>query len=160
MIELRDQVTQTDKNDGDVEGALRELREYVHTHMNTNLVSGDNAIKPPVQLKYQYERLVKAEKDKTAKANEQIYSKAQAYCERLYPDSFSGGPRVPCIQNYVSSQGVKEKPVEEGLYKFDFVSPSWSPDLAGWSLVLAVLFLVLFLVWRGIEHWVRHELDN
>jgi hypothetical protein len=26
------------------------------------------------------------------------------------------------------------------MYKFDFVSPSWSPDLAGFSLLLAILF--------------------
>lgn len=160
MIELRNQVTQADKNNGDVEGALRELREYVHAHMNTNLSSGDNAIKPPIQLKYRYERLVKAEKERVASANEQIYSKAQAHCERLYPQSFSGGPRVPCIQDYVSSNGVKERQIEEGLYKFDFVSPAWSPDLAGLSLVLAISLAVLFLVWRGIEHWIRLQLTD
>jgi hypothetical protein len=44
MIELREQVFEADKEDGDVEGALRELREHVHSHMNTDLASGENAV--------------------------------------------------------------------------------------------------------------------
>ena len=40
-------------------------------------------------------------------------------------------------------QEVWEK---EGLYKFDFVSAKWSPDLAGWSLVVAVASLVGFII--------------
>src|ERR1700709_495416 len=69
MIQLRDKVTQADQQNGDVETALRNLRGYVYAHMNTNLSAGPNAIKPPIQLKYRYERLVQAEKDKVAKAN-------------------------------------------------------------------------------------------
>lgn len=160
MIHLRDAVTQADKDNGDVETALRNLREYVYAHMNTNLSSGNN-IKPPIQLKYRYDRLVAAEQAKYADANTQVYTDAQHYCEQLYPGSFSGGPRVPCITNYVSSHPVASaQPIPDSLYKFDFVSPTWSSDLAGWSLVLAVIFLSLFIIRYGLERWVRAELHS
>ena len=35
---------------------------------------------------------------------------------------------------------------QPGLYEFDFLSPTWSPDLAGWSLVLAVLTSLGFVM--------------
>lgn len=159
MIRLRDAVTQADKDNGDVETALRNLREYVYSHMNTNLSTGNN-IKPPIQLKYRYDRLVEAEKAKTAQASGQVYTDAQAYCEKLYPGSFSGGPRVPCITDYVNSHPVPgASSIPDSLYKFDFVSPTWSPDLAGWTLVLSVIFLMLFIVRYGLERWARAELS-
>ena len=49
--------------------------------MNTNLSSGGNAIKPPIQLKYTYERLLATEQAKTAASNSKIYTEAQAYCQ-------------------------------------------------------------------------------
>jgi hypothetical protein len=159
MVRLRDQVAQADKDDGDVETALRNLREYVYAHMNTNLATG-NQVKPPIQLKYRYERLLKAEQDKAAVSSSQIYTQAQATCERLYPQSFSGGSRVPCIQDYVTSHGVQAKTIPDALYKFDFVSPLWSPDLAGWSMVLSAVFLALFIIRYGMERWMRLELKH
>jgi hypothetical protein len=48
MIELREQVFQADKEDGDVESALRELRSFVYGHMHTELSSGNNPVKPPI----------------------------------------------------------------------------------------------------------------
>lgn len=158
MIELRDAVVQADKQNGDTEAALRNLREYVHAHMNTDLASGPNAIRPPIQLKYRYERLVAAEKQRVAAQNAEIYTVAQEVCERRFPAGLSGGSRVPCIEQYVTQNGVREQPIPEGLYKFDFVSPFWSPDLAGWSLVASAIFLLLGLFRFGMERWIKSEL--
>lgn len=146
MLELRQAVFVADERGGDVEATLRELRQHVYTHMNTNLASGSNAVYPPIQLKYTYERLL-AEAQADAKAqNAQVYTEAQAYCEQQYPDSFSGGPRVPCIRDYVASHNVATPTIPDSLYKFDFVSPRWSPDLAGWSIVVTGLLIVALLV--------------
>lgn len=143
MIRLRQAVYETDEKNGDVEKALTELREFVHSHMNTNLSSGGNTIKPPLQLKYTYERLVAAEQERVEKANSNLYTKAQEYCQAKFPDSFTGGPRVPCITEYVTSRGGETaKEIPAGLYKFDFVSPTWSPDLAGWSVLATALFFI------------------
>lgn len=151
MIVLRDAVYQADKDNGDVEGALRELRQYVYGHMNTNLNSGKTAVYPPLQLKYTYERLVTSQQDQLRQQNAQVYSAAQEHCERLHPatESHSGGPRVPCIRDYVSERGVQISQIPDSIYKFDFVSPRWSPDLAGWSL-LATIGLALITIARMV----------
>jgi hypothetical protein len=144
MIKLRDQVYEADKNAGDVNTALNNLRSYVYGHMNANLSSGGNAIKPPIQLKYTYQRLEDAEQQRVESANSSVYTDAQMHCQALNSTSFSGRDRVPCVQEYVSSHGVKTNAIPPALYQFDFVSPSWSPDRAGWSIVVtAVLFIAL-----------------
>lgn len=145
MIELRQAVYTADEQNGDVEGALRELRQYVYAHMNTNLSTGKTAVYPPIQLEHTYNRLVATQQEGLKQANQQIYTDAQAHCERLHPESYSGGPRVPCIRDYVASKGVQVKPIPDSLYKFDFVSPKWTPDLAGWSVVATVILLLALL---------------
>lgn len=150
MIRLRDKVYEADKNNSDVETPLRNLRAYVYAHMNTDLASGSNGIRPPLQLKYRYERLTQAEKDRVAAINAKIYTEGQRYCETLYPAdvSISGRARVPCIQNYVTQNGVKADSIPDSLYKFDFVSPSWSFDVAGWSLMAGfVSLLAVIVIW-------------
>lgn len=157
MIVLRDAVYQADESNGDVEGALRELRQFVHSHMNTNLNSGKTAVYPPIQLKHTYERLVASQQEELRKQNEQVYSAAQAHCERLHPESYSGGPRVPCIRDYVSERGVQITPIPDSIYKFDFVSPRWSPDVAGWSLLITVI-LALIAITRMVIPYVLKRL--
>lgn len=159
-LELRDNVIQIDKDNGDIEAALRELRTFVYGHMNTNLSSGPNAIKPPIQLKYRYERLVQAEQDKLSAENSKIYTEAQAICEQRFPKGLSGSGRIPCISEYVASKGVTQNTIPDSLYKFDFVSPSWSPDLAGWSMVIASVAFALFVVQLILNKWVKAELRD
>jgi hypothetical protein len=145
MVHLRSAVYEADKNNGDVNGALNKLRAYVYGHMNTNLSSGGNAIKPPIQLKYTYERLQAAEQKRTDDANTNIYTQAQAYCQQQNSVDFSGRNRVPCVADYVTTHGQKAATVPVALYEYDFVSPAWSPDLAGWSLLLTVILLIAFM---------------
>ncbi|MBA3757344.1 hypothetical protein H0X09_00535 [Candidatus Saccharibacteria bacterium] len=135
MIKLRNAVYVADEKGGNIELALRNLRSYVYSHMNTNLSSGGNAIKPPIQLKYSYERLQAGEAARVQTVNEQVYTDAQSYCERQNAADFSGRNRIPCIESYVTTHGARPNPVSTSLYQYDFISPSWSPDLAGWSLV-------------------------
>lgn len=157
-IQLRDNVNQVDRDNGDIELALRKLREHVYGHMNTDLGSGPNAIKPPIQLKYRYERLVQAEQERLSAENTKIYSEAQAYCEQQFPRGVGGGGRIPCITEYVSSRGVVPNEIPDALYKFDFVSPLWTPDLAGWSLVICSISTALFVIRFGLEKWVKREI--
>ncbi|HEX5395356.1 MAG TPA: hypothetical protein VFW52_03350 [Candidatus Saccharimonadales bacterium] len=143
MVKLRDAVYAADKSGGDVNAALNNLRLYVYGHMNTNLSGGNNAIKPPIQLKYTYERLA-AEAAKEVN-DSGLYTKAANYCQEKIPASvsISGRGRIDCVQDYILSHGGKRAAaIPTALYQFDFVSPSWSPDLAGWSLLLTVLLLL------------------
>lgn len=145
MTELREAVYQADREDADVEAALQNLRRHVNGHMNTSLTTGAESVYPPIQLKETYDRLVQAEQQRVENANSKLYTQAQNHCEAQDPDSFSGGSRVACIQKYVDENGEQPRTIPDALYKFDFASPSWSPDLAGWMLVVSgvVLFAAL-----------------
>ncbi len=153
MVKLRAEVYAADQAGGDVNSALNNLREYVYGHMNTNLSSGGNAIKPPIQLKYTYERLLETEQQKATSSNSQIYTDAQNYCQALVPAGTSGRGRIACVQDYVTSRGVKTTPIPTGLYQLDFISPTWSPDLAGWSIVFASLTLLGF-IYTFLLNWL------
>ena len=85
-IKLRDAVLAADQANGDVETPLVKLREHMYSHMNSGLSSGN--LQQPIQLKYRYERLVEAEKQRVTQTNDQIYTEAQKYCEALYPTGF------------------------------------------------------------------------
>jgi hypothetical protein len=150
MVELRNVVYEADKSGGDVQAALTKLQRHVTSHMNTDLTTGNSPVYPPIQLKYTYERLRTANLKNT---NEQLYIDAQAHCESLNSTDFSGRNRVPCIQQYVESRGVQQKAVPESLYKYDFISPAWSPDLAGYSLLASGLFAITgFSLWLVRRH--------
>jgi preprotein translocase subunit SecF len=162
MVSLRQEVYTVDKNNGDVETALRNLREFVYGHMNTNLSSGPNAVHPPIQLKYTYERLQRTQSVDAGKSSSEIYTDAQHYCEAKIPNGVSGRFRLDCIKSYVTQHKVPAGTIiPKNLYQFDFVSPSWSPDLAGWSLVAVVLFVLMFVgTWifqNVIRHWLRRR---
>lgn len=144
MVKLRDAVYAADKRGTGVQESLQALQAYVTTHMNTDLSTG-NSVYPPIQLQNTYDRLVKAQQQQ--QNNTALYSQAQAYCEKLDPVDFSGHNRVPCIEQYVKSHGDHSAaPIPVELYEFSFASPSWSPDLAGWSMVVAALSGLLFVV--------------
>jgi hypothetical protein len=159
-LRLRDKVLQVDEQNGDVEAALKDLRRYIYSHMNTDLASGPSAIKPPIQLKYRYERLLAAEKDRVSKQNEKMYTEAQAECEKRFPKGLSGSGRIPCIQDYVTKHGIAEQPIQDALYKFDFASPFWSPDIAGISLLIAAILTVLLITRLVLDRWLRNQMND
>jgi len=146
--ERYDTLIAVDQAGGDVELALNELRAYIYSHMNTQIGS-DLGVNPPIQLKGTYDRLVAAEKQKQAQPNDTLYAEAQADCERSQPAGFSGSNRLACIEAYVDANGVtSETPIqiEEDFYKFDFASPRWSADLAGFSILFSTIFGITYIV--------------
>lgn len=159
MVRLRQAVyaadAQADTQNGNVEQALQQLRAFVSQHMNTNLATADG-VYPPIQLVHTYERLVQAEQARANAANSQVYTAAQAQCEARFPGGLSGRSRIPCIEEYVKANGITAKKIPADLYKFDFVSPRWSPDLAGWSMVLATILLALALLRFGAGWVLKH----
>ncbi len=160
MTELRQAVYVADEKNGDVEAALTDLRKHVLGHMNTNLSSGDNAIKPPIQLKYRYERLVAVESEKVKAQNAQITAQAEQQCAAQFPAGGFNSARVSCIQEFVRVRAAKEQPIQDSLYKFDFVSPKWSPDVAGISIVLTIIFSLLFIGRVAIELYMRRRFSH
>jgi len=155
MIRLRDAVYSADKNNDDVEAALRQLRIYIYSHMNTSLASGPNAVHPPIQLKYTYERLQQAQESALGQGNSTLYSQAQTYCEQK---TQVGSEVISCIQQYAADHGIQLAPIPDSLYKFDFTSARWSFDIAGWSLLLSILAAVGFLIAAPYHWWAKKYL--
>lgn len=158
MVTLREAVYTADAQNGDVESALNDLRSHVYAHMNTNLTSGSNAIKPPIQLKSRYERLVAADAERVKADNAAVSAAAEQVCAQRFPATGYNAPRVSCVQDYVAANAAKARTVPDQLYKFDFISPRWSPDLAGISIVLSLIFTVLFLARTLLEYFMRRRL--
>ncbi len=156
MVELRTKVVEADANGGDVQAALKDLRAYVTTHMNTNLRSKSEfaGSEPPIQLVNTYNKAVADAQAKAAAANgnTSLYNEAEANCkQRAVPLTVIAS----CIQEYVAARTNNQNPavaaeVPKELYTYDFVSPKWSPDLAGWSVVVS-LGLTLMLLGRIIK---------
>ena len=160
MVYLRNQVYSADKNNRDVVKALQNLQVYVTTHMNTDLSSGPNGSYPPVQLVYSYDRAVEAAGSAVSAANTKLYTDAEYYCQKIDSVDFSGHNRVPCVEQYVESHGASLPNIPVSLYEFDFISPSWSPDLAGWSLLATIISALLFTCSLLGWYWHRHHRTN
>jgi hypothetical protein len=161
MLKLRNAVYTADRNNTDVQAALNNLQAYVTAHMNTNLSTG-TSVYPPIQLKYTYDRLVQQAQAAAAAAVQpgtQLYTDAQTYCQQQDPVDFSGHNRVPCIEQYVQTHGGTISPttvtIPDALYQFAFASPTWSPDLAGWSLLVTLASGLLFVVSLAARRWFR-----
>jgi len=160
MISLRSAVFTADKENGNIEGALTNLRQYVYAHMNTNLSSGHNTVKPPIQLKYEYERLGAATKAKYEADAAKVVADATTECLKQVPGADVSLARYACARAYGAAHPVTLQTIPEDLYKFDFVSPIWSPDLAGWSLLAAAVFAILFVI-RFLSSWaIKRELQE
>jgi hypothetical protein len=158
MSQLRQAVFPAAEQNGDVEKALENLRGYVTGHMNTSLTSASNGVYPPIQLKYTYDRLVTAAGSQTGAANDNVYNDAQKACEAQIPTGFSGRYRLDCIEQYVEAHGgAPVSSIPDSLYKFDFVSPTWSPDLAGFSLLATLFCLLATAVLAGYRYYLRRS---
>lgn len=160
MVKLRDAVLLADKENKDIEAPLQELRQYVYSHMGADMTKGDNAVRPPIQLKYEYDRLVAAEKKRVGSGAKNIQSDATRICEARFPAG-QFKERVTCVQNYIATHKVEaERSIPRELYQYDFVAPLWSPDITGWSLVVASLFFLLFIIRFSLERWLFKQLKE
>lgn len=152
-LQLRDDLLLVDKSNGDVEAALKKLREFTYSHMNAGL-SSENGVYPPIQLVYRYERLqaeAKASAKPAPRNDQQIAADAAVNC------GVAIGVRNACVQAYQEQQVTKQQAtitIPDALYKFDFVAPIWSPDLAGWSFVGAVLLALTIVIRFAAERWL------
>lgn len=157
-IRLKDEVVKADETGGDIESPLRDLRQHIYSHMNSDLSTGPTSIKQPIQLKNRYEKLLNAEAKITKKKNAEVQKKAQSICGQKFPASGFNSSRVACVADYVGQNAAKERTIPSELYKFDFVSPTWTADKAGLSLLAAGILLAIFLVRVVVGWWYRYEL--
>ena len=154
MIERRRAVESADK-EGDtaaLERRLYDLQRYVSEHMNTD--------PDRVALVYAYERDNQKRKEDYAasianKPQGDVYQQAEAVCG---PQARAQGWRWPdarytaCLDAELSkypgaAEMVEEfKPTPIEPYYQKFISPLWSPDFAGWSVVVTGVIALIILL--------------
>ena len=127
---------------------LLSLREYSSKHMNANTGT--------FVLKNQYERdsqtALKEAQERSQNSespNGNIYKKAAEVCDPQY--SGYSQAYMQCFMNelnkYPESAAVNDNVVlpAAGLYQYDFASPIWTPDLAGWTVLLTIIISVVII---------------
>jgi len=148
MIERRTAVIAADaKGDSEITiNRLYNLQRYVSAHMNTDLGKG-------VYLETSYKRDVQAAYDRAAiddNPNGNIYKKAQEVCAPQF-DRYSYAylqcttgelAKYPAASDLVDSVQLPRA----DTYLHSFASPLWSPDFAGWSVVICIVLIVMIIV--------------
>lgn len=144
MQKLHTAVIEADKSGQDVYDKLADLQLYIARHMNTNPPKlGTNA---SVQLVNTYQRDKQAEAERVSTARTTIANAATEYCESELR-SARLTDRASCVAQYVAERPVVERAVVADLYRYDFTSPRWTPDTAGWSLVATVSIGIFITLW-------------
>ncbi len=140
MVERRTAVYDADSaGDGQtIINRLYDLQHYVTGHMNTDLGGG-------ISLEASYARDVQVAFDKVENDSD-IYQKAQDVCAPKY--SHWSQAYVQCtiseLAKYPSASDVVLPDLL--LYNHNYFSPLWSPDFAGWSVLVFIAILTMIII--------------
>lgn len=160
MIELRNLVMQADEQNKDIPAALNNLQSYIATHMNTSM--GDRGI----YLEHSYQRAYDAAVQKAAQggsASAVTYQQADKACQDLFSKTSSFPAYIQCVTDKVAASGAAADPIASiqapsaDLYRFNFAAPVWSPDVAGFTLLTAMLVAAI-IAFRLTLMWVIYML--
>ena len=146
MVERRDAVLAADKagNLEDVRSRLYDLQRYVSVHMNTTTGS--------VYLENQYKRdsqKIVQDAGNVTNPNGNIYKKASEACDGHF--TLYSQPYFQCylseLEKYPSAENVPTTVAlpKTSLYRHDFLAPAWSPDFAGWAVIVCVVIGVMII---------------
>ncbi len=138
-----EKVITADINNKDIDIAINELGDYVVHHMNADLPR-------PIQLENSYKRAVDKAYDKTLKdlRSGSLLEEARDVCNKLGV-IVSAGPQ--CIQDYLDKNWNPDKGSlivdlpDVSLFTYNFAAPRWSPDLPGWSILIAIVLLMAII---------------
>ena len=153
MVERREAVLAADKaaDSEALQNRLYDLQRYVSAHMNAN--------PDRVALEGLYQRDSQKAKEAAQAAgtnnpNGNVYQKAADVCDPIgkaqgwrWPD-----PRyIACVDTELSKYPAANGPTQSiqlpnvNMYYHSFVSPMWSPDFAGWSVVACIIIILMIL---------------
>ena len=134
--------------------------------LRNNVIAADEA-GGPIELVNTYNTQVKMAVEAASQGSSRdIYSEAAKVCEKR------GVPLksiAQCAADYASNNntGTSIKNIvlpDKNRFTYSFATPRWTPDAAGFSLLLTGVLLVWILL-RGIEYLIvrlvlRHRLKN
>ena len=151
MIQRRAAVESADKNGDSIEIANRifDLRDYASKHMNASAGT--------IYLQNQYNRNVRkavVESNTVDNNQDTPQARADAVCNpHLNYRGYSQAYQDCIIAELSKGEPTEVKKVKlpsPSLYRHEIISPIWTPDAAGWSIV-ACLFIVLIIVVRIVS---------
>ncbi len=150
MIERRTAVLEADKsgNDDDIKNNLFALQRWSTSRMNASTGA--------FYLENSYERAVKkaikvASEDGVTKTTASVRAKIDATCQKQWPGYGVGYSQcyVAGLNKYLpahdSAASVLKLP-NPLLYRQSFVSPLWSPDFAGWAVIICIVIALVILL--------------
>lgn len=150
MIERRTATVDADSadnfNNQVISDRLYDLQKYVTLHMNTDMGKG-------VYLEASYKRDVQAAyavASNDSNPNGNIYKKAQEVCAPRFTSysnaylqcTISELNKYPSSSNLISSANLPQP----YLYLHAFISPLWSPDFAGWSVLICIAIFTMIII--------------
>jgi hypothetical protein len=150
MAERREAVITADKAsetafDSTVtQNRLYDLQRYVAAHMNTETGQFD--------LEGQYRRDAQKVVDAAKQSNNSgvnINAEAEAICKPRY--TVWSPAYVQCFADELAKYPPSPDPVQNvtlpnpKLYRYSFSAPLWSPDFAGWSIVICGVIIVMII---------------
>jgi len=152
MVQRRSAVITADTagDSAQITNRLLDLQRYVSAHMNTDLGAG-------VYLESSYNRDYQRAVDvasSDSNPNGNIYKKAQEVCAPRF-NRYSTA-YLQCtlseLEKYPASSTLQDEVngPDPSLYRHDYVSPVWTPDFAGFS-VLATGLIALIIIVRLIS---------
>lgn len=149
MIQRRQAVIDADKQ-GDttvITERVYDLQRFSSSHMNAD--SGVFYL----QETYNRDSAQAMEAMSRSSAYSQIYAEAEAICHPQFHGYSTA--YLNCFLAEVSKHPTSEtlpeaKAPEPSLYRYNFVSPRWSPDFAGFSILVSI-GIVLVIVGRIIS---------
>jgi hypothetical protein len=151
MLQRREAVLAADKT-GDLQvtqNRLYELQRYTAAHMNTET--------GPFDLEAQYRRDVQKAVDVAASqgsSQSNINARVDEICRSRV--SGYGSAWIQCFSEELAKYPPSSNPADTVnlpsplLYRHAFASPLWTPDFAGWS-VLVCLVIVLMILARLVS---------
>jgi hypothetical protein len=132
MVELRSAVVAADEKGVGVKESIESLNTHVFKHMNTKIVR-------PIELVHTYNRQVKAAVEGSRQiGTPEAYNQAVQLCQsRGIPAS----SLAQCAVDYLVGTGQatgQNAPAlpDKNLFIYSFASPRWTPDLAGWTVLI------------------------
>ena len=146
MAQRREAVLKADQS-GDptaIKSRLFDLQRYVTAHMNADMGS--------IYLEQQYKRDSQGVLDAASgvtNPNGNIYRKAQDTCAPKFTHYTQA--YLQCTLDYLAQYSPAGNttssvnlPKADG-YRFSYVSPLWSPDFAGFTVLICLLILVMIV---------------
>lgn len=139
----RDEILLLDQAGSSVTDEIAQLREFTLNHINADI---------EFELTGAYQRAV-AEAEAAGEPTGELYAAAQAACDR---QGVSSVAQAACVQEYLNANLNSNTQTPQAMptkaeYFYSFVSPNWAADLAGFSILGAIITALI-----GITVYIRN----